>query len=210
MIYEEVTQNWRNLMTVWLDYKKVFDSVPHSWITEALKLAGIPSIVIRNIEMLMRKWRTKMYMHGIYQAIETDVINYFEGILQRDTLSLILFILSVNPLSLQLPKQEGYQTGKDKRKNNISYFFFVDDLKLLASTIIKMMKLLETVTEFTNNVGTTLGESKCANQYIERGKRKEWGKINGLNIKEVQEGDIINISELKNLWGLMTHLTRKR
>ena len=61
-----------------------------------------------------------------------------------------------------------------------------------------MMKLLETVTEFTNDVGMTFGESKCAYQYIERGKRKEQGKtisVNGLNIKEV----ITNISELKNL-----------
>ena len=65
MIYEEITQHRRNLTTVWLDYKKAFDSVPHSWIIEALKLAGIQSIVVRNIEMLMRKWRTKMYMHGI-------------------------------------------------------------------------------------------------------------------------------------------------
>ena len=38
MIYVEVTQHRRNLMTVWLDYKKAFDSVPHSWIIEALKL----------------------------------------------------------------------------------------------------------------------------------------------------------------------------
>ena len=62
MISEEVTQHQRNLMTVWLEYKKAFDSVPHSWIIEALKLAGIPSIIIRNIEMLMRKWRTEMYI----------------------------------------------------------------------------------------------------------------------------------------------------
>ena len=191
MIYEEVTQSRRNLMTVWLDHKKAFDSVPHSWIIEALKLAGIPSVVIRNIEMLMRKWRTKMYMHGKDQSFETDVINYFKGILQGDTLSLILFILSVNPLSLLLQKQEGYQIGKDKRETNISHLFFVDDLKLLASTIIKMMKLLETVTKFTNDVGMTFGENKCAYQYIERGKRKERGKtisVNGLNIKEVREG----------------------
>ena len=93
MIYEEVTQHWRNLTTVWLDYRKAFDSVPHSWIIEALKLSGIPNIVIRNIEMLMRKWRTKMYIHGINQSFETDVINYFKGILQGDTLSLILFVL---------------------------------------------------------------------------------------------------------------------
>ena len=29
MVYEEVTSNRRNLITVWLDYKKAFDSVLH-------------------------------------------------------------------------------------------------------------------------------------------------------------------------------------
>ena len=42
MIHKEVIQNRRNLTTVWLDYKKAFDSVPHSWIVESLKLAGAP------------------------------------------------------------------------------------------------------------------------------------------------------------------------
>ena len=106
MIYEEVTQNRRNLMTFWLDHKKAFDSVPHSWIVEALKLARIPSVEIRNIEMLMRKRRTKMYMHGKISHLRQAWINYFKGILQGDTLSLILFIRSVNPLSLLLQKQE--------------------------------------------------------------------------------------------------------
>ena len=30
MIFEEVTANRRNLVTVWLDYQKAFDSVPHT------------------------------------------------------------------------------------------------------------------------------------------------------------------------------------
>ena len=36
MVSDEVIKNRRNLITVWLDYKKAFDSVPHSWIIESL------------------------------------------------------------------------------------------------------------------------------------------------------------------------------
>ena len=46
MVYDEVIKNRRNLVTVWLDYKKAFDSVPHSWIIESLKLAKIPDEII--------------------------------------------------------------------------------------------------------------------------------------------------------------------
>ena len=74
-------------------------------------------------------------MHGIDQPFQIDVINYFKRILQGDTLSLILFVLAVNPNSLLLHKQEGYQIGKDKRETNISHLFFVDDLKLPASIL---------------------------------------------------------------------------
>ena len=59
MIYEEVVSNRRNLVTVWLDYKKAFDSVPHSWILESLKLAKVPDVIIQAISQLMLKWRTQ-------------------------------------------------------------------------------------------------------------------------------------------------------
>ena len=38
MIYKEVTGNRRNLITVWLDYRKAFDSVlPHDWVIKSLQ-----------------------------------------------------------------------------------------------------------------------------------------------------------------------------
>ena len=55
-----------------------------------------------------------------------------------------------------------------------------------------MRKILESVTTFSKDVGMNFGESKCAFQIIERGKRKHHGsalRINGLTIKEVEEGD---------------------
>ena len=40
-VCEEVKQHRRNLCTVWLDYKKAYDSVPHEWILTSLRLAKI-------------------------------------------------------------------------------------------------------------------------------------------------------------------------
>ena len=114
MVSDEVIKNRRNLVTVWLDYKKAFDSVPHSWIIESLKLAKIPDKIIDVIKMLMSKWRTKIHLYGETESIETSEIEYYKGILQGDMLSLILFVLSVNPLSFILHKKEGYKIGKEK------------------------------------------------------------------------------------------------
>ena len=133
-----------------------------------------------------------MYLYGESSDVETDFINYLRGILQGDTLSLILFVLSVNQLSHLLQQHESYKAGKVIRVKNISHLFFVDDLKLYAINIEKMKQMLEAVTQFSNEVGMNFGEAKCAYQSIERGRRKPENEIlyvNGLIIQEVKEED---------------------
>ena len=87
----------------------------------------------------MQKWKTQAHLRGTTNSIETDFINYLRGILEGDTLSLILFVLSVNPLSLLLNKHDEYKIGNTKQ-HNVSHLFFVDDLKLYAHNIQKMVK----------------------------------------------------------------------
>ena len=99
MIYKEVKERRKNLITVWLDYKKAFDSIPHAWIIKSLQLAKIPDMIIEAIRMLMIKWRTKLHLYAESNTIESSFIDYMRGILQGDLLSLILFVLSINPLS---------------------------------------------------------------------------------------------------------------
>lgn len=41
-IMKEAWPMRRNLVTVWLDYRKAFDSIPHDCLLEAFKLAKIP------------------------------------------------------------------------------------------------------------------------------------------------------------------------
>ena len=145
--------------------------------------------------------------------LETDEIEYNRGIRQGDTLSLILFVLSVNPLSFLLKGYEGYKIGNDKRYKNISHLFFVDDLKLYALTLELMRKILVSVTTFSKDVGLSFGESKCAFQIIERGKRKHHGnalRINGLNIKEIEEGDTYIYLGIEEAIGIADTLNKEK
>ena len=149
------------MCTAWLDYKKAYDNVPHSWIIESLRLAKIPQKIIGAISDLMHKWRTKVYLYGETSSIETNFIDYLRGILQGDTLSLLLFALSVNPLSYLLSKEDGFKLAVGKLKLNLSHLFFVDDLKLFTTTRDKLLKLLGIVTQFSNDVECYLGNQSA-------------------------------------------------
>jgi len=139
-ILKEVRSKKRNLYTVWLDYRKAFDSVPREWLLHALRLAKVPEKLITAIKELTKIWAIKLHLNGTKATIPSEMIKLLKGILQGDSLSVILFILSVNPLSHLLKILKGYSAGND-RLTNITHNFFVDDLKLYAGTINNSVSL---------------------------------------------------------------------
>ena len=128
-VIDEVKSKRRSLITMWLDYQKAFDSIPHKWLIKALKLSKVPPILIKAIEHLITKWSTNVHLRTDKETIVTDEIKYLKGIFQGDSLSVILFILCLNPLSFLLNKLNGYKMGNNGNRNrNITNLFFVDDL----------------------------------------------------------------------------------
>ena len=83
----------------------------------------------------MTKWKTRLTLHGETISVETEELEYLKGILQGDTLSLILFILAVNPLSYLLAKEDGFALTVEEQTRIITHLFFVDDLKLYAKNV---------------------------------------------------------------------------
>ena len=47
-------------------------------------------------------WATIVTLKDTNQTIKTDIITYFKGIFQGDSLSVILFVVSVNPFIIKL------------------------------------------------------------------------------------------------------------
>ena len=188
-IHDEVTTHRRDLVCAWLDYQKAFDSVPHDWLIKSLQLVRIPLQIIRAIEVLSKNWTTQLILRSSDAAFETGEIKYQRGIFQGDSLSALLFILILNPLSHLLKGMKGYSIGAPgDRDCNITHLFFVDDLKLFASNMKDIKKMLTLITEFSNDIGMKFGEAKCSFTTIKRGRAMEKVDpvfVNGLTLSAI-------------------------
>ena len=190
-ILNDARKHHRNLTTVWLDYRKAFDSVPHSWLIQALKLAKVPQNVVNAIETLTNRWYTILTINNRDESMTTEIIKFLKGIFQGDSLSVLLFIISLNPLSFMLKKTKGYFIG-EKREINHTHNFFVDDLKLFAQTSSSIQKQLDIITTFSKDINMNFGEEKCAYMRIEKGKMVDSSNpivMNNLTIKPILSGD---------------------
>ena len=99
-IMQEVRRMRKNLATIWLDYRKAFGSIPHSWLIKSLKLAKVPdNIIINAIENFTQSWDTILHLNGNNENVASSLIKIVKGIYQGDSLSVMLFVVSLNPLS---------------------------------------------------------------------------------------------------------------
>ena len=55
-VIKEVKSRNKNLAMAWIDYKKAYDMVPHSWIIECLDLFGVAENIKSLLVNSMEKW----------------------------------------------------------------------------------------------------------------------------------------------------------
>ncbi|XP_052744244.1 uncharacterized protein LOC128199309 [Bicyclus anynana] len=183
-----VKRNRRNFAAAWIDYKKAFDSVPHSWLLRVLELYKIDCTVQDFLRSCMGQWSTILCLHGERLAAADDRIRIRRGIFQGDCLSPLWFCLALNPLSTLL---EGSGTGFQFRRGGtkVPHLLYMDDLKLLAPNATRLQELLNLTTGFSNSIRMELGLDKCAVLHVERGQVTHTVGINPdlLNIKTLSE-----------------------
>ena len=63
-ILRDCKQRKTNLAIAWIDYKKAYDSVPHSWILESLDLVGAADNIKRLMRESMESWKTQLTACG--------------------------------------------------------------------------------------------------------------------------------------------------
>ena len=152
MINTEAAEQDKQLSVAWIDFRKVFDSVPHEWLKIVLKAIGTPKRIRKTIGALVKKWRT---CFSIGSEVNTESVKYKCGIFQGDSLSPLLYCLSVSPLSYALNQRKGIEIPHTQQR--LTHLMFVDDLKLYANCPRELAQVVEMATEVSEAIGMQLG-----------------------------------------------------
>lgn len=86
---KQTRKKLRNISVAWVDYRKAFDSVPHSWLLKVLKIHDINGRIVNLLQFLMRTWRTSLLIRTGDELIKSAIIKINRGVFQGDTLSAI-------------------------------------------------------------------------------------------------------------------------
>ena len=165
MVLREVKSRKKNLAMAWIDYRKAYDMVPHSWIVECLQLFGIADNIRDLLVNSMKKWRTELTSCSEVLG----EVNIRRGIFQGDSLSPLLFVVALIPLTLVLRKAKSSYELSNREK--INHLLFMDDLKLFARSEKGLDSLVQTVRVFSDDIGMQFGIEKCAMLVMRRGKK---------------------------------------
>ena len=184
----------------WIDYRKAYDLVPHSWVNEYMEMFGIAENLRTFLQKSMQQWRLSLTANGE----DLGEVNVKKGILQGDSLSPLLLVLSMVPLSLIFKKVNACYKWR-KKEYKLDHLLFMDDLKMYAKSEEQANTLVRTVYVFSTDIGMEFGIKKCGIRKMKRGKivKSEGIKLpDGEVMKQVgQEGytylGIIELDKIK-------------
>ena len=151
-----------------------------------LGLVGTAQNIKNLLAKSMNGWKTKLISNG--QSLGN--VDIKRGIFQGDSLSPLLFVITMIPLIVILRKCEaGYSYGNNIE---INHLLFMDDFKLYAKTSSQLDSLIQTVRIFSNNIGVKFGIEKSAVLIVKRGKMTQSEGItlpDDTNIRSLKEGE---------------------
>lgn len=191
----------RNLYTAYIDYRKAFDSVPHQWLLDVLRLYKVNTNFVTLLEHVMSSWRTRIQLQTDTSNIETECISIRRGIFQGDSLSPLWFCLAMNPLSHRLNSTTyGFAIKSNNvEQTRLNHLLYMDDIKLLVSTRNQLEQMLKIVEEFSDDIGMQFGLDKCRILNMVRGQLQPGGYDleNGKSIVGMQEGELYKYLGIK-------------
>ncbi|KAL0840474.1 hypothetical protein ABMA28_015720 [Loxostege sticticalis] len=181
VILRQVQKMKSELHSMYIDYKKAYDSVPHSWLLKVLDIYKIHPTLTNFLQTVMQKWITRLKI----AQTETNPIHIKRGIFQGDSLSPLWFCLALNPLSNLLNDSNAGYPLKHKITNT-------DTLTTTQINHLILYQLANLTQQFSQDICMEFGIDKCKINAIKAGQNQQHSyqldsgqQINSLEEKEV-------------------------
>ena len=101
--------------------------------------------------------------------VSLGTVKIRRGIFQGDSLSPLLFVLCMVPLSLILRKVK-FHYGSGDKKTRINHLLFMDVLKLFEKSNDQIDSLVNAVYTFSEDIEVEFGIKKCGVLELKQGK----------------------------------------
>lgn len=193
-ICQDAVQYKRNLSMAWVDYRKAFDTTSHDLLIMLLNCLKVHPDIVKCIEHLLPLWRTRFIITAGKSVVTTELVSYHRGVFQGDSLSPLLFCISLLPISISLRRGRGYMCGTpSNRRHKVTHLFYMDDLKLYAASAADLTLALNIVQVYSQDIGMAFGLDKCAVLHIKKGRNEDFGEdmqlVDGSIIHHLNAGD---------------------
>ena len=168
MVLKDAHDNKRNLSCGWIDVKKAYDTLSHTWVKKMLAVHRFPMKLQAVLGKIMDSWNTVLVVPLQNENITSPPIKITNGVLQGDVISGNLFTLSLNPVSWELRRYNGYKLSKPMNFN-ITHLFFMDDLKIYSKSENELKIVLNDIKIKMEDSGLKWNSKKCKIINIRRG-----------------------------------------
>ena len=169
MVLQDAHDNKRNLSCAWVDVKKAYDSLSHSWIKRMLEIHRFPLKLQDVLGKIIDAWSVKLVIPMEKEDVISNPIKITNGVLQGDVISPNLYTLAMNPVSWELRRHEGYKLSKPIQCK-ITHTLFMDDLKSYAKSFNAQRLLLSDIKEKMGDASLLWNNKKCKVINIKRGE----------------------------------------
>ncbi|CAD5220522.1 unnamed protein product [Bursaphelenchus okinawaensis] len=152
LLYQKTHEFKMNLVVTFVNFMKAFDSLKRIMIWEALQSYGVDGSTIEMVKCMYGVGSTVVRIGSAEGHFKT-----WKGIKQGDTLSPLLFVLTVQ-YAMEKLDWSGY--GLRIGHTWISKLCYADDIVLVAKDMVEMQRMLDGVTEECAKIGLVINKQK--------------------------------------------------
>jgi len=140
-----------------LDQEKAYDRVRWSWLFAVMKYMGFPDTWIKMIELTYQNPAVRFLVNKNF----TDEITYLCGILQGGPISVLLYIISLQPLlSAFFEAKIGFEISFENLVASVSSVAYADDIILITTSISQHEEANKRIQEYEKVSNSVFSQEK--------------------------------------------------